>query len=74
MGLGGQRHTPATLPPGVTQYPLYRRLGGPQGRSGHLRKISSPPGCDPRTVNPVASRYIDYAIPTHAVPGNKKNV
>ena len=23
------------LPPGKTRYPFYRRLGGPQGRSGH---------------------------------------
>ena len=29
-----------TLPPGKTLYPLYRRLGGPQGRSGR-RKIST---------------------------------
>jgi hypothetical protein len=34
MGVGGQRHAPADLPPGKTRYPLYRRLGGPQGRSG----------------------------------------
>ena len=27
MGVGGQRHTPAALPPGRTQYVLYRRLG-----------------------------------------------
>jgi hypothetical protein len=27
--VGGQRHTPAALPPGKTRYPLYRRLGGP---------------------------------------------
>ena len=33
-GVGGQRHAPAALPPGKTRYPLYRRLGGPQGRSG----------------------------------------
>jgi len=26
--------------PGKTRYPLYRRLGGPQGRSGQMRKIS----------------------------------
>jgi len=26
-------------PPGKTRYPLYRRLGGPQGRSGPVRKI-----------------------------------
>jgi hypothetical protein len=25
-----------------TRYPLYRRLGGPQGRSGYVRKISPP--------------------------------
>jgi hypothetical protein len=33
---------------------LYRRLGGPQGRSGRLRKISPPPAFDPPTVQPVA--------------------
>ena len=49
----------------VTQYPLYRRLGGPQGQSGWVRKISPPPGFDPWTVQPVASRYTDWAIPTH---------
>jgi hypothetical protein len=59
--VGGQHHTPATLPPGNTRYPLYRRLGGPQGRSGRVQKISPPPGFDPRTVQPVASRYTDWA-------------
>ena len=34
MGVGAQCHTQATLPPGKTWYPLYRRLGGPQGRTG----------------------------------------
>jgi hypothetical protein len=35
----------------VARYPLYRRLGGPQGRSGLVRKISLPlPGFDPLTV------------------------
>jgi hypothetical protein len=28
-----------SLPPEKTRYPLYRRLGGPQGRSGQVRKI-----------------------------------
>ena len=46
--------------PLFTRYPLYRRLGGPQGRSGQVRKISPPPGFDPRTVQPVASRYTNY--------------
>ena len=50
-----------SLPPGKTQYPFYRRLGEPRGRSGQVRKISPPPGFDPRTVQPGASRYTNYA-------------
>jgi len=34
------------LPPGKTRYSFYRRLGGPQGRSGR-EEISSSPGFDP---------------------------
>jgi len=45
---------------GLTRYPLYRRLGGPQGRSGQMRKISPPSRLDARTVQPVASRCTDY--------------
>jgi hypothetical protein len=41
-------------------------LGGPQGRSGRVRKISPAPGFDPRTVQPVASRYTDWAILAHS--------
>ena len=63
MGVGGQHHAPAALPPGKIRYQLYRKLNGPQGRSGPVRKISPPPGFDPRTVQPVASRYTDWAIP-----------
>jgi len=55
-GLGS--HPGRSLPPGKTRYPFYRRLSGPQGRSGQVRKIS---GFGPRTVQPVASRYTDYA-------------
>ena len=46
---------------GKTRYTLYRRMGGSQGRCGQVRKISPTPGIDPRTVQPVASRYTDYA-------------
>ena len=58
-GVGGQRHASAALPAGKTRYILYRRLGGPQVRFGRVRKISSPPRFDPRSVQPVASRYTD---------------
>ena len=42
--MGGQRHPPVALLPGKSWYPLYRSLGGPQGRSGRVRKISPPTG------------------------------
>ena len=49
---------PGRFTPGMTRYPLYRRLGGPQGPSKRVRKMSPPPGFDLRTVQPVASRYL----------------
>ena len=57
-----------SLPPGKNRYPLYRRMSGPQNRSGQVLKISPPPGFGPRTVQPVGSRYTDYATrPTDMV-------
>ena len=53
---------PDRFTPGKTRHPLYRRLGGPKGRSGMVRKISPPPGFDPQTVQPLASRYTDWSI------------
>ena len=41
-----------------TRYPLHRRLVASQGWFGQARKILTPPGFDPRTVQPVA-------IPAH---------
>jgi hypothetical protein len=67
--VSGQLHVPAALPPGKSsRYPFYRRLGGPQSRSGWYGevKIFYPTGT--RTpaslvVQPVASRYTAWAIP-----------
>jgi hypothetical protein len=42
-----------------TRYPLYKSVAG----CGRVRKISPPLGFDPRTVQPVAGRYTDCAIP-----------
>ena len=53
-----------TLPPGKTRYPLYRRLGGPQGRSGRAENLA-PPGFDPRTVQPVAQSHYRLSYPAH---------
>ena len=46
-GVGGQHHAPAALPPRKTRYPLYKRLGGSQGRSERARKNSPPNGIRP---------------------------
>ena len=75
---GGDGSTPLPrrpLPPGKTRHPLCRRLGGPQGRSGQVRKISPPLGLDPRTVKPVASRYTDWATgPTYTFMACRNNI
>jgi hypothetical protein len=42
MGMGGQRHVPAALPPGKTQYPSYRRLAGWTGAEIPPPGIRSP--------------------------------
>ena len=62
MGVGGQCHKLAGK---EIQNPFYRKLGGPQGWSGCVQKISPPPGFDPQTAQPVASHYTDCAIPAH---------
>jgi hypothetical protein len=46
----------STLPPGKNRYPLYRRLGGPQDQSWGAENLV-PPVFDPRTVQPLISRY-----------------
>ena len=60
-GEGSASRPGRSLPPGKTRYSLYSTLDGPQGRSGEVWKISPPPGLDSRTVQPVASRYTDWA-------------
>jgi hypothetical protein len=40
----------SSFTPQNTQYPFYKKLRGPQDRSGRVRKISLPPGFHLRTV------------------------
>jgi hypothetical protein len=65
MGVGGQCHALAALPPGKTWYPLYRRLGGPQGQSGEVWKILPQLRFEPQTIQPVASHCTYYTILAH---------
>ena len=75
MGVGGQRHASAALPPRERPgNPLYTRLGGPQGRSGRVWKSFPLPGFDTRTVQPVASRYTDWTIPAHTQRWQDKHI
>jgi hypothetical protein len=62
------------LPPGKwPRYPLYRRLGGPQSRSGQRLEEKSPCLCrgsnlDRSVVQPVVRQYTDWATRlTHPV-------
>jgi hypothetical protein len=65
MEVSGQLHAPAAfLKEKSSWYPLDKRLGGPQSRSGRggEEKNSQPlPESNPRTpiVQPVAQRYTD---------------
>ena len=43
------------------------RLGGSEGWSGWVCKISTPKEFDPQNIQPVASRYTDYATPVHVL-------
>jgi len=63
-GEGSSSRPGSSIPPGKTRYPLYRRLDGPQDRSGQVWKISPSPRFDPRTVQPVASPFTDWATGT----------
>ena len=51
---GSASRPSSTLPPGKTRYPFYRRLSGPQGRSGLVRKISPHRDSIPGPSSPVA--------------------
>jgi hypothetical protein len=69
----GSYHTLAALPPGKFRCPLYRRLGGPQGRSGWVRQILPPLGFDPQTIRLVASRYTETSYKYFIEDGHSWN-
>ena len=55
-----------TLPPGKTQYPFYRRLGGPKGRSGQAENLV-PTGIRFWTVQPIAQSLYRLSYPAHVI-------
>jgi hypothetical protein len=67
MEMSGQLHVPAALPQGKSPwYPLDRKLGGPQNRSGQrgVEKNSQPlSGLETPIIQAVGQRYTNGAIP-----------
>ena len=65
-GVGGQRHVPTVLLSRKRPGNHYAwRWVGPTADVELVQEISPPPGFEPRTVQPVASRHTDWAIPAH---------
>jgi len=62
-----------TLPPGKPRYPLYRRLGGPQGRSGRAENLVAT-GIRSRTVQPVAQSVYRQSYPAHTYTHTYKTI
>jgi hypothetical protein len=67
MEVNGQRHAPAALYPrgNNPQYPLDRRLGGPQSRSGQRTEEKNPltlPGIEPRSPGRPARNQTLYCL------------
>jgi hypothetical protein len=67
MGVSGQHHAPAALylREKDPRYPLYRRLGGPQSRSGHRsykKNPFPPPGIEPRSPGRPACSQALYCL------------
>jgi hypothetical protein len=77
--VSGQLHAPAALPPGKGPPGTHwiRDWVGPRaGLDGmERRKFLTQPGfnSDPSVVQPVASRYTDYAIPAHITSSFRDN-
>ena len=67
MGLGRRLRAPAALPPKRPGTHCTGGWVGPRAGLDGCVKYCPPPRFDPRTIQPVASRYTDYASrPTHA--------
>jgi len=62
-GVGG-RHAPAAFTTGKDRVPIVQEAGWAPGPIwiGAEHLAPPPPGFDPRTFQPVGSRYTDYGI------------
>jgi hypothetical protein len=63
MGVGGQHHAPVAFTPGKDPVPVAQEAVWASEPVWISAENLPPPGFDPRTFQPVASRYTDWAIP-----------
>jgi hypothetical protein len=61
----GQHNAPAAFTPGKDPLPIVQEAGWAPEPIWIGAENLAPPGFLPRTFQPVASRYTDYAIPAH---------
>jgi hypothetical protein len=63
MGVGGQRHAPAAFTLEKDPVPIVQEAGWTPGPVWTGAENLAPLGFDPRTFQPIASRYTDWATP-----------
>ena len=63
MGVGGQRHAMAAFVPGKSPVPVVQEAGWAPGPVWTSAENLASTGFEPWTVQAVASRYTDWAIP-----------
>jgi hypothetical protein len=63
--VGGQLHAPAAFTPGKDTVPILQEAGWAPQLVWTDAENLAPTGILPRTAQPVASHYTDYAIPAH---------
>ena len=61
MGVGWSTPSPGRFTPGKDPVPIVQEAGWAPGPVWTCAENLAPPGLDPATVQPVASRYTDYA-------------
>jgi hypothetical protein len=59
----GQHHAPAAFTLGKDPVPIVQEAGWAPEPVWKGEENLAPPGFDPRTFQPIASRYTNYAIP-----------
>ena len=72
MGVGGQSHASAAITLEKDPVPIVQEAGWAPGPVWISAENLAPPGFDPRTFQPVASGYTDYAIPAPSLPPKTK--